>query len=123
MQPGGHFDPHETPHEAVLREALEETGLEGLALDPWHSANPWPLDVDSHRIPASTAKNEAAHWHHDLRYLLLAPAGATIPHADESEVGAWRWQPVRDLLRGRRRSGRRPLPRRRSPPRPLGLVN
>ena len=72
LQPGGHADRGEATGEAVaLREAVEETGLPGLAL---HPRAPRPLDVDVHDIPARGA--EPAHEHLDLRYLVLAPKDA-----------------------------------------------
>jgi 8-oxo-dGTP pyrophosphatase MutT (NUDIX family) len=86
LQPGGHGDPGETSGEEVaLREALEETGIEGLRLHP-HA--PRPLDVDVHDIPARGG--EPAHLHLDLRYLVLAPPGAT-PRGAEAESTAARW--------------------------------
>ena len=54
LQPGGHGDPGETTGEEVaLREALEESGIRGLAL---HPQAPRPLDVDVHDIPARAAR-------------------------------------------------------------------
>jgi 8-oxo-dGTP pyrophosphatase MutT (NUDIX family) len=86
LQPGGHGDPGETAGETVaLREALEETGIAGLAL---HPTAPRPLDVDVHDIPARKA--EAAHEHLDLRYLVLAPADAALTLAPE-ESHDLRW--------------------------------
>jgi 8-oxo-dGTP pyrophosphatase MutT (NUDIX family) len=86
LQPGGHADPGDTTGEQVaLREALEETGLQGLSL---HPAAPRPLDVDVHDIPARG--NEPAHQHLDLRYLVLAPAGATFTRSTE-ETRDMRW--------------------------------
>lgn len=66
LQPGGHVEPTDAGLEAAaLREALEETGLE-LA---FHPTAPRPFDLDVHRIPACGA--EPAHWHLDVRYLLV----------------------------------------------------
>jgi 8-oxo-dGTP pyrophosphatase MutT (NUDIX family) len=86
LQPGGHGDPGETEGEQVaLREALEETGIEGLSL---HPTAPRPLDVDVHDIPAR--KGEPAHEHLDLRYLVIAPPRAEIARAVE-ESNDLRW--------------------------------
>jgi len=86
LQPGGHGEPGETTGEAVaIREALEETGIAGLAL---HPTAPRPLDVDVHAIPAHGA--DPAHEHLDLRYLVVAPEGAAARH-DPDESHAIRW--------------------------------
>lgn len=88
LQPGGHANPGETSGEQVaLREALEETGVSGLRLDP---DAPRPLDVDVHEIPARGA--EPAHEHLDLRYLVRAPPGAVVAPA-LAELHAVRWVP------------------------------
>jgi 8-oxo-dGTP pyrophosphatase MutT (NUDIX family) len=86
LQPGGHGDPGETTGEEVaLREALEETGIAGLALD---ETAPRPLDVDVHDIPARG--DEPAHLHLDLRYLVRAPEGARVSPA-LAELHEIRW--------------------------------
>jgi 8-oxo-dGTP pyrophosphatase MutT (NUDIX family) len=86
LQPGGHGDLGETTGEQVaLREALEESGIEGLAL---HPRAPRPLDVDVHDIPARGS--EPAHQHLDLRYLVVAPASARL-RPELAELNEIRW--------------------------------
>jgi 8-oxo-dGTP pyrophosphatase MutT (NUDIX family) len=86
LQPGGHADPGETRGEDVaLREAREETGIEGLLL---HPSAPRPLDVDVHAIPARGP--EPAHDHLDLRYLVIAPRDAALVPS-EAETRELRW--------------------------------
>ncbi len=92
LQPGGHAEAGERSGEAVaLREALEETGIRGLAL---HATAARPLDVDVHEIPAHA--QEPAHEHLDLRYLVIAPVGVPIAPA-LAELHAIRWVPWVDI--------------------------
>ena len=86
LQPGGHAEPGEAIGEEVaLREAREETGIEGLAL---HPRAPRPVDVDVHAIPAHG--RDAAHLHLDLRYVVIAPEGAALlPSAEETNALRW----------------------------------
>ena len=66
LQPGGHIEPtDESPEAAAMREAAEETQLE---LD-FHPAAPRPFDLDIHQIPERP--DEPAHFHLDIRYLLI----------------------------------------------------
>ena len=66
LQPGGHVEPTDLSLEAAaLREAHEETALE---LD-FHPTAPRPFDLDIHEIPERP--DEPAHFHLDVRYLLV----------------------------------------------------
>ncbi len=86
LQPGGHAEVDERDGETVaLREAREETGVEGLAL---HPNAPRPLDVDVHPIPARG--DEPAHRHLDLRYLVIAPPDSSLRRL-AAEARALRW--------------------------------
>jgi 8-oxo-dGTP pyrophosphatase MutT (NUDIX family) len=69
----------------ALREAREETGIDGLEL---HPSAPRPLDVDVHPIPARG--DEPAHRHLDLRYLVIAPDDAILRRL-AAEARALRW--------------------------------
>ena len=78
LQPGGHIDAGETPAEAALREAKEETGLPVR-----HHAGAGVLfHVDVHPGPKG-------HTHHDVRFLLRAPEVALAPAEGESPEAAW----------------------------------
>ena len=94
LQPGGHVDDGEDAATAALREAAEETGLSGLRLLPWRGGL-LPIDIDSHAIPANPRKGEAAHVHHDIRYLIQADTTALTP--DQTETLGARWAPVSEL--------------------------
>jgi 8-oxo-dGTP pyrophosphatase MutT (NUDIX family) len=68
LQLGGHCDGDGNLAGAALREAREESGMAGLAIDPF------PIDLDVHVIPARPS--EASHEHLDVRFLSFAPPGA-----------------------------------------------
>lgn len=90
LQPGGHYEAPDGLAASALREALEETGLSGLSLDPWHVSSGIPIDIDSHRIPARPDRDEPEHVHHDFRYLVRADAGAALrPDLAEVEKAGW----------------------------------
>lgn len=80
LQPGGHADGDGNLAGVALREATEETGIEGLRV-----VVP-PIDLDIHRVDPP---KEDAHNHHDLRYLVIAPADATLATNHESQGAQW----------------------------------
>jgi 8-oxo-dGTP pyrophosphatase MutT (NUDIX family) len=86
LQLGGHADGHPYLHEVALREAKEESGLEEFTFFPFLVENdrgPIPFDFDIHWI--SETPKEKAHFHYDVRYLLVAkknPLGITSESLD-----------------------------------------
>ncbi|MGW5619829.1 NUDIX hydrolase [Streptomyces olivaceus] len=77
LQMGGHCEPgDETLARAALREATEESGIEGLDLLPGG-----PVRLDRHATPCA--------WHLDVQYAALAPAGAVETISDESLDLRW----------------------------------
>lgn len=84
QQFGGHCDGDENVLRVAQREALEESGVEGLII-----ASRSPLDLDIHEIPANAKKNEPAHFHYDARYMLIAPENAQFKISEESHDIRW----------------------------------
>jgi 8-oxo-dGTP pyrophosphatase MutT (NUDIX family) len=83
FQFGGHLEPDDASLlAAATREATEESGLTGLALDPV------PVQLSDHEVPFCGA---GVH-HYDVRFLALAPADAV--HAVSEESLDVRWFPV-----------------------------
>lgn len=90
LQPGGHHEAGQSLWSSAVREAMEETGVVALSAHP-QFGSVIPLDIDSHAIPANPRKGEAAHWHHDYAYLMIAPLDAVLsPQLDEVSDVAWR---------------------------------
>ncbi|NLU67258.1 NUDIX hydrolase [Streptomyces sp. HNM0574] len=77
LQMGGHCEPEDTTLAgAALREATEESGIEGLTLLPGG-----PVRLDRHHTPCA--------WHLDVQYAALAPKGALETISDESLDLRW----------------------------------
>ncbi|MER6911575.1 NUDIX hydrolase [Streptomyces sp. NPDC000594] len=92
LQMGGHCEPGDgTLAGAALREAAEESGLTGLTLLGAGS----PVRLDRHPIPAP------CHWHLDVQYAALAPAGAEVRISEESLDLRWfRYDEVAEVADG-----------------------
>lgn len=104
LQPGGHADGDSLLARVALREATEETGIEGLEV--WSE----PVDIDVHLF-VNRKRTEPDHLHFDVRYLIRAPLDAAVRGNHESE--ALRWvsagelnDPVLDLDASTRRLAR-----------------
>jgi coenzyme F420-0:L-glutamate ligase len=87
IQLGGHLEEHDTGVAvAAAREAVEESGIAGLRLDPV------PLDLDV--LPVTCSLGVPTR-HFDIRFLAVAPAGAEpVPTAEQPDV---RWFPAAAL--------------------------
>ncbi len=81
LQLGGHCDGDANLARTALREAVEESGIPDLRIDPH------PLDVDVHTIPARGAEPE--HLHLDTRFWILAPPGSLEALSEESLELRW----------------------------------
>jgi 8-oxo-dGTP pyrophosphatase MutT (NUDIX family) len=77
MQPGGHLEAGEAPWDAALRETQEETGL------------PVRHPVGGQRLVHLDAHPAGAHFHLDLRYLLLSEDVEPSPPPGESPHVQW----------------------------------
>lgn len=96
LQPGGHYETSERFHLSAEREAVEETGVTGLRLHPWHKGNDIPFVMDSHDVPGNPRRGEVEHMQHDLQYLFLADP--TVPlRAQVTEVHSAAWHPIAAL--------------------------
>jgi 8-oxo-dGTP pyrophosphatase MutT (NUDIX family) len=81
LQPGGHCEPEDpTLLDAALREATEETGIEGLALSAA------PVRLDRHAAPCRPG---AVDHHLDVQYLAIAPPQAIPRSSAETLAVAW----------------------------------
>lgn len=82
LQLGGHADGDRDLPLVALREAQEESGLEGLRVDREL------FDLDRHWIPGRG--DVPAHWHYDARYVVHAGDDEDYIVSEESLALAWR---------------------------------
>lgn len=87
LQLGGHSDGEPDTAGVALREAQEESGLERFTFGG-PCADRVPFDLDIHPIPARGEM--AAHYHYDVRYILIANSPENNINASE-ESDDLRW--------------------------------
>ncbi len=80
LQPGGHCDGDANLAAVALREAAEETGIDGLRVLPV------AVDLDVHEVDPP---DDGPHLHLDVRHLVLAPPGAEPRGNHESNDIRW----------------------------------
>jgi len=81
IQLGGHCEPADPDlRSAALREATEESGIDGLTISER------PVHIDVHPVTCSLGVPTR---HLDVRYLVRAPAGAVERISDESDDLRW----------------------------------
>ncbi|TPW14458.1 MAG: NUDIX hydrolase [Halothiobacillaceae bacterium] len=82
LQLGGHSDGDPDTLAVALREGREESGLQEL-----RPVTETIFDVDVHLIPAR--RDELAHYHYDVRFLLEADSATPLVISAESKDLAW----------------------------------
>ena len=87
VQLGGHADGDPNVEQVAYREAIEESGLDGLQF-----VEQALFDIDIHQIPARG--HEAAHYHYDCRFLFRAVDDDYIVSDESHDL---RWVPLDDM--------------------------
>lgn len=90
LQPGGHIENNELPHETAIREAKEETGFSIRLVSSERKTKyneeavdlPLPFRINTHKI-------KDGHWHCDLGYLAEVKSQGETTHAHEREEVGW----------------------------------
>ncbi|MEO6604311.1 MAG: NUDIX domain-containing protein [Aeromicrobium sp.] len=82
LQTGGHCEPEdESLSASALREGFEESGIEGLVIDPV------PVLLSHHEVPSCGPIRPSHHL--DVQYVAVAPPDARHVISDESEKLEW----------------------------------
>lgn len=81
---GGHADGDEDILAVAIRETMEESGM--TAFKPLSSDI---IDIDIHAIPENKNKNEPAHYHYDIRYIMQMTGEQNSILSDKSHSLQW----------------------------------
>ena len=82
VQPGGHCDGDSDVVAVALKEAREESGIQGI-----EPVSTDIFDIDIHLIPENS--KEKAHYHYDIRFLLQVTSNEEIIQNKESKELRW----------------------------------
>ena len=82
MQLGGHCDGDSDVLAVAIKEAQEESGIEGIV-----PVNTEIFDIDIHLIPANSREKE--HYHYDVRFLLQVMSDEEFMQNKESKELRW----------------------------------
>ncbi len=97
LQPGGHYEAAPFFHDSAAREAVEETGVAGLRLHPWHQGMDLPFVIDSHDVsgtPGAASRTMSitifniSSWPIPMRRYGLRPRRCTPPSGRRSRISA-----------------------------------
>ncbi len=102
LPPGGHLEKNEMPHEAALREVLEETGLhvklysqENISVDEWNAKSiPRPYLTLLEEIP--TWKDVPKHQHIDFVFVAKLNTDQ-VPCSQEEQLRWFSLDEIRNL--------------------------
>lgn len=103
LPPGGHIQRDELPHEAALREVLEEIGLDvSLFQKPMgprsDTARPLPEPATLLLEDITVHDNQVSHQHIDFIYFATATSRTIQPQNSEAPADAWSWVTPEELL-------------------------
>ncbi|OJV66686.1 MAG: hypothetical protein BGO41_04490 [Clostridiales bacterium 38-18] len=82
LQLGGHTELNESIQQSAMRETIEESGLKALDF-----VDAEIFDIDVHEIPLR--KNQASHYHYDIRFLIRQTTEEGFTISDESNALKW----------------------------------
>ena len=82
VQVGGHCDGNPNVLEVAIKEAQEESGINGI-----EPVSEEIFDIDIHLIPGNTREKE--HYHYDVRFLLQVTSDEQIVQNRESKELRW----------------------------------